>query len=380
MMKGRCFKCGDDQEFVQDSPQMVRHALTQLSSPVEIRVPIRCTNCGREVSARIEFVPTNERVSQPTQMDGQPSAERRHGLIWGSHGKVSTVLNYPGFLIPGQNVLYPSHEGRLSSGHAIDRYGDPDLMAEFAAQYLKHYWTIVPRGRLPQTVSEMMPALNLLVNAAELAMKADLVRSGFNSGGHSLLTLYRRVDCSHRKVIEERFAEASLNSDLMTLRAEPPTVENVLGVYEPGLRWSSVYEDTRYYAEPTTRIKSGDAKGGNLVKDTPYPIFLPVIVQNIIEVYGYFSGSERLKRLGAQLGHVSRDPGSDQHGEWGLVPSSVGLFAVRVAQFVAKTERGELRERFRRFKEAHPPLLYVVEVRRQRPSVLSGQQGPSGGW
>ena len=357
-MRGRCFKCGDDQEFVQDSPQMVRHALTQLSSPVEIKVPIRCTNCGREVSGSIQFVPTNERVSQPTQMDGQPSAERRHGLIWGSHGKVSTVLNYPGFLIPGQNVLYPSHEGRLSSGHAIDRYGDPDLMAEFAAQYLKQYWTIVPKGRLPQTVSEMMPALNLLVNAAELAMKADLVRSAYDSGGHSLPTLYRRVDYSHRKVIEERFAEASMNSDLVALRAEPPTVESVLGVYEHGFGWSSVYQDTRYYAEPTTRLKSGDAKGGNLVKDTPYPIFLPVIVQTIIEVYGYFSGSERLKRLGAQLGHGSRDPGSDQHGEWGLVPSSVGLVALRVAQFVAKTERGELRERFRRFKEAH--LLSTV--------------------
>ena len=75
-------------------------------------------------------------------------------------------------------MLYPEHEGRLSAGHAIDRYGDPDLMAEFAAEYLKQYWVIVPKGRLPQTVSEMMPALNLLVNAAELAIKSDLIRSG----------------------------------------------------------------------------------------------------------------------------------------------------------------------------------------------------------
>ena len=93
-----------------------------------------------------------------------------------------------------------------------------------------------------------------------------------------------------------------------------------------------------------------------MVKDTPYPIFLPVVVQTIIDVYGLFAGAERLKRLGAEVGHRSRDPGNDQHGDWGLVPSSVGLVVFRVAQFVAKTERGELRDDFRRFKEARPPI------------------------
>ena len=75
-----------------------------------------------------------------------------------------------------------------------------------------------------------------------------------------------------------------------------------------------------------------------------------------IDVYGFFSGAARLKRLGAKVGYGSRDPGNDQHGDWGLVPSSVGLVVFRVAQFVAKTERGELSEEFRRFKEARPPL------------------------
>ena len=355
-MRGRCFKCGDDQELVKDSPRGVLHALTQLASPVEIEVPFRCTNCGREVGANVQFVATNKNVRPPSRMDGQPTAERRNGRVWGPGGKVSTFLNYPGVLIPGQDVLYPAHEGSLSAGHSIDRYGDPDLMAEFAAEYLKQYWVIVPKGRLPQNVSEMMPALNLLVNAAELAMKADLIRSGGDSGGHSLPTLYARVDCKHRQAIERRFAEASMNSDLRALGSEPPTVEGVLGAYEHGFGWSPVYQDTRYYAEPTTRVKSKEAKGGNLVKATPYPIFLPVVVQTIIDVYGFFSGAERLKRLGAEVGYGSRDPGNDQHGDWGLVPSSVGLVVLRVAQFVARTERGELREEFRRFKEAHPPL------------------------
>ena len=355
-MKGRCVKCGDDQELVKDSPRVVLHALTQLASPIEIEVPIRCTNCGREVGANVQFVATNKKVARLSRMDDQPAAERRHGRVWGPHGNVSTFLNYPGVLIPGQDVLYPAHEGRLSAGHAIDRYGDPDLMAEFAAEYLKQYWAIVPKGRLPQTLSEMMPALNLLVNAAELAMKADLIRSGNDSRGHSLPTLYGRVDCKHREAIERRFAEAPLNSDLRILGSEPPTVESVLGVYEHGFGWSPVYQDTRYYAEPTTRVKSEDAKGGHLVKDTPYPIFLPVVVQTIIDIYGLFSGAERLERLGAEVGYRSRDPGNDQHGDWGLVPSSVGLVVLRVAQFVAKTERGELRDEFSRFKEARPPL------------------------
>ena len=50
-MRGRCFKCGDDQELMRDSPREVLHALTQLASPLEIKVPIRCTKCGREVGA-----------------------------------------------------------------------------------------------------------------------------------------------------------------------------------------------------------------------------------------------------------------------------------------------------------------------------------------
>ena len=87
-------------------------------------------------------------------------------------------LNYPAVSVSGGNVLFPIHEGRLSAGRMIDRYGDPDLMAEFAAEYLKQFRAIVPNSGLPRTLTEMMPALHLLVNAAELALKADLIRSG----------------------------------------------------------------------------------------------------------------------------------------------------------------------------------------------------------
>ena len=356
-MRGRCYNCRTERELVKDPPRVVLHALPQLASPVEIEVPHRCRKCGRVVGSTVQFTATNKKVVPPSGIGDQPAAERRHGHVWGSRGTVSTSLNYPGAWSPGQNVLFPAHEGRLSAGHAIDRYGDPDLMAEFAAEYLKQYWVIVPKGRLPQTVSEMMPALNLLVNAAELAMKADLIRSGKDSGRHELPSLYRRLDCKHREEIERRFAEAPLNADLFALGCESPTVQSVLDVYEHGFGWNPVYLDTRYFAEPTTKVKSEDAKGGNLIKTVPYPIFLPVLVQIIVDVYSHFSGAERLKRLGAQTGYGSRDPGNDQHGDWGLVPSSVGLFVLRFAQLVARNERGEYRDEFCQFVEARPPLF-----------------------
>ena len=355
-MRGKCPYCRTEQELANEPPRVVLHALPQLASPAEVKVSHRCTNCGRKVGDSFQFTATHKPVVLSPAIEGQPAAQRRNDHVWGLDDTMTTFLNYPGVWSHGQNVLFPAHEGRLSAGHAIDRYGDPDLMAEFAAQYLKQYWAIVPKGRLPQSLSEMMPALNLLVNATELAIKADLIRSGKDSGRHKLPSLYQRLDCKHREEIERRFAEASPNADLLALGCECPSVQSVLGVYEHGFGWSSVYLDTRYLAEPTTKVKSQDAKGGNLIKDVPYPIFLPVLVQTILDVYPYFSGAERLKRLGGRVGYGSRDSGNDQHGSWGLVPSSVGLVVLRFAQLVARDERGEFRDEFLRFTEARPPL------------------------
>ena len=186
-------------------------------------------------------------------------------------------------------------------------------------------------------------------------MKADLIRSDKDSGGHSLGELYDSLDCSHKRETERRFAETEFHDHLRLLGIERPTVESVLGVYECGFGWSSVYQDTRYFAEPTTRVKSQSAKGGSLVKSVPYPIFLPLLVQTMLDVYAFFTGAERMRRLSARVEYGSRDPGSDQHGDWSLVPSSVGLIVIRVAQLVAQDEHGQLRDAFRRFKETRPP-------------------------
>ena len=64
------------------------------------------------------------------------------------------------------------YEARIQTGTGVDQYGDPDLMTEFAKEYLKQHWVLLQPGRLPQTLVEVMPSLLLLVTAAELAMKA----------------------------------------------------------------------------------------------------------------------------------------------------------------------------------------------------------------
>lgn len=352
-MIGKCHKCGV--ELIAAPQRRLLHVLPQLRTPLEILDPFSCPKCGREVSFNIRFVPTGKRLVSTGTPQGQPAWERRYGHVWGLDGGSAMSLNYPAVSVPGGEILFPVHEGRLSGGHAIGRYGDPDLMAKFSVEYLKQYWAIVPKERLPQSMVEMMPALHLLVNAAELALKADLIRSGKHSGGHVLRKLYSELEEEHRDEVERRFADAAPNAPLNALGAERPTVASVLRVYEQSFGGGSVYEDTRYFAEPTTMLRSESLKGGNLVKDTPYPIFLPVVAQTMLDVYAFFSGEERLKRLGADVAHDARDPGNDQHGDWGLVPSSIGLVVIRVAQHVAWDEHHADRDAFRRFKAAHPP-------------------------
>ena len=332
---------------------MLLHALPELRSLVEIVDPLACANCGCEVRTTFRFVSTDRPVGPPGTPENQPAAERCTGHVWSIDGRAGMFLNYPAVSAPGGNVLFPVHEGRLSGGLSIDRHGDPDLMAAFSAEYLKQYRAIVPKGRLPQSMVEMMPAL-LLMNAAELALKADLIRSEKPIVGHGLQNLYGELEDEHRDEVDRQFADAALNAPINALGADHPTVESVLRVYGQSFG-SSVYMDTRYFAEPTTMLREPSLKGGNLVKDTPYPIFLPVVVQTMLDVYAFFSGAERLKRLGADVSHGSRDPGNDQHGDWGLVPASVGLVVIRVAQHVAWDEHHADREVFSRFKATRPP-------------------------
>ena len=255
-MKKRCPKCGIDKELVENPPRVLRHALPQLGSPLQRDVPFTCETCGLEVYTTLSYSPTGTQDHRPGTVQGQRLTEHQLGRVRSFHGKLSPSVSYPGVLRPGENVLFPAHEGRLDYGGVIDRHGDPDLMADFAAEYLKQSRVIMPMGRLPRTVSEMMPALNLQVNAVELALKAYLIRADETARliaatktrlGHQLSTLYGALDPEHRDEIERRFADATPNANLKALGIENPTAESILAAYGTSFG-STVYMDTRYFA------------------------------------------------------------------------------------------------------------------------------------
>ena len=171
-MRKRCPKCGNDDELVENSARVLLHALPQLSSPIEVEVPFTCAACGHEVSTTFRFRATGAQDPRPRAAEGQDGTKRLGRIIHSFDGKSFMSVQYPGILCPRENVLFPEHEGGLSDGGAIDRHGDPDLMVEFSEEYLKQYRLLAPMGRLPRTVSETMPALLLLIVAAELVLKA----------------------------------------------------------------------------------------------------------------------------------------------------------------------------------------------------------------
>ena len=196
----------------------------------------------------------------------------------------------------------------------------PDLMLEFAEQYFRLYNVTMPARRLPKSLVEIMPALHLLVTAAELAIKAYLTRDEKNASGHSLIRLYEALDPAHRNRIDTCISQSYLNTELTSLGIEPPKVRAVLQTYDRTYGGGSgVYMDSRYYAEPTTRFKRGDSlHGASLLKaNTPYPIFLPEIVAAQINTYRFFSGHERLRRRGGDVQRRARDPDQGNHGDWG---------------------------------------------------------------
>ena len=355
-MKGHCCKCGGEQELREGPQRVIRHALPWLASPIEIEVPRICTVCESEVGWDTRLLPTDTRDLRVEPAQAPAATEYRNGHIWTRYDSGETLiaaLNYPGVVVPGNlPLLLPAQEGSLSHAKVVDRHGKPDLMAAFAGEYLKQHRVIMPKGRLPCTPGEMMPALHLLVVAAELALKAYLIRSRTPTRGHDFRDLYALFRDEHRQEIENRFAGTTLNANLKARGHETVTIESVLGAYG---EWngSTVYNETRYFAEPTTELRKG-SKGANLIKATPYPIFLPFAVWTLIETYPYFSGAERLRRQGADVQRGARDQEKGNHGDWGLLPSSVGLVVLRVAQRVAWDDAGAERDDFRRFKDAHP--------------------------
>ena len=132
-------------------------------------------------------------------------------------------IQYPAVFRDTENVLLPVSEGNVQDATSVDRYGDPDLMADFAEEYLRQFRAIMPTGRLPGSLKEIMPALLLLVTAVELALKAYLIRSEKSFGrGHSLVDLYSRLDPAHCEEVERRLANYETSAALLVLKVGPP--------------------------------------------------------------------------------------------------------------------------------------------------------------
>ena len=318
-----------------------------------------CPSCGQRT--------TDDPFASDTPMERTGNGNTRPGDVrcrqvmltnLSADRKDLMSVQFPATYQIDQNVLLPTFEGNVQDGTVIDRHGDPDLMLEFAEQYFKLYNATMPAGRLPDSLVKVLSALHLLVTATELGFKACLTRDGKDASGHSLQRLYEDLEPAHRERIDTSFSESYLNASLTVLGVEPPTVQAILRRYDSTYGvGSGVYMDSRYYAEPTTRFKRGDSvHGASLVKgNTPYPIFLPEIVSAEIETYRFFSGHERLRRRGGDVQHGAREPGSDNHGDWGMVPSSLGLIVVSVPQPAGKSAEGDDLASFEKLLSEHPP-------------------------
>lgn len=351
-MKNICPKCGIEREFITAPKRHMLHVLFQLAIVLDITEYILCEECGEEIIHNVQCVETGKHtMSLPTTLQGISVSERHSPLFSVLHGKILMTLNYPAVSLPDRAMLFPIHEGRLSSSQSINQYGDPDLMAEFSAEYLKQYWAIVPKGRLPKSMTEMMPPLFLLLNSAELILKADLIRSGKTiERKHILHNLYDNLDEEHRNEVERRFADTTPNTFLNSLGIECPSIREVLKLYKE----SSAYLNTRYFAEPP-KFEKRWIQNAWLSKTMPYPIFLPFIVQAILDSYTFFSGTEHLMRLGGDVAYGMPDPEDSQYSGWGLVPSSIGIVVLQVYQQTGAKMNKPDPELFHRFKTTNPP-------------------------
>ena len=173
-----------------------------------------------------------------------------------------------------QGALWPMHEARIQTGAGVDKYGDPDLMADFAKEYLKQHWMLLQPGRLPQTLVEVMPSLLLLVTAAELAMKAFTLRSrGEQPRTHDLVDLYDGLDSEHQATVESQFGRCQLVVGLRSIGADAPKVQHILGTYADiygGKR--GAYQEAKFYAEPTTMLPGGSDLRGREADQGKHPV------------------------------------------------------------------------------------------------------------
>lgn len=68
------------------------------------------------------------------------AVERKHlftGYIF--PGNRLVAFECPSVFRDGEDVLFPTLEGTIQDATVVDRYGNPDLMADFADEYLRQF-------------------------------------------------------------------------------------------------------------------------------------------------------------------------------------------------------------------------------------------------
>ena len=361
-MKSKCHKCGSEGSRKANT-SMFEHRLPEPNAIYEIQTENTCINCGASTGGNHQFFQGQKNLPKMENQDSSESnlIKRKMVHIFAKPEPRRMIsIQYEGVYQTDDNVTFPVMEGTIQDGTVIDKYGDPDLVAEIAKAYLDDYTVLMENRRFPTKLSQMMPVIQLLVISVELAMKAYFIRSEKEGGsGHSLVALYDDLDEEFREHLERDFANSELVSQLSGLGDKRLTVREILYWY--GDRYggqSYVYMDSKYYAEPTTKFKKqSNVHGANLVKgQTPYPIFLPEVVNCLLKTYEYYSGAERLKRLGGDIQIDKGENGQGSHGEWGLIPSTLGLVVVSIPQNNNQDPRGEELDTFRDFIANRPPL------------------------
>ena len=91
-MRGRCPRCGGEQELLSRPRRVLLHALPELRSPAEIVDPLACANCGCEVQTTVRYVSTDRPVEPPGTPENRPAAEMCTGLVGRFLSEIGAVL------------------------------------------------------------------------------------------------------------------------------------------------------------------------------------------------------------------------------------------------------------------------------------------------
>ena len=359
-MSSECPKCGGEDLRV-DPISRFHLGIPHLSELQQAVVVVSCQPCRTSFQLQIRG---SDRPGFSHFMhlsnDGEAGSDglqRGDVRLWPDDSSTWASVNFNFVHSGGQGVLWPVQEAVIQAAQVVDRHGSPYLMADFAKEYLKQHWVLLPPGRLPQTLVEVMPALLLLVTAAELALKASILRStGEQPWTHDLVDLYDSLDAEHQEAIESRYEGCQLMACLASLGVEAPQVKHTLSTYAHiyGVN-RGAYQEAKFFAEPTTMMPDSGLRGASLAKgNTPYPTFMPYLVQAIIDCYHHFSGTERLRRRGAQIHERVRGSTSHGHGNWELRPASLGLAVIVVSQQQSKDPHLDDLPAFAKFKSRHP--------------------------